>query len=109
MNSSSARLTLPMSLSLKVFSERRGEARETGPGAGGFFRSILVWSFDRGTLQYDIICALILAFIFLVPRSCLVSKTGSAPNRREISGEQRSVDDTPGKKPVLSEKREDGR
>jgi hypothetical protein len=35
---------------------------------------IFVWSYARGTLQYDIICALILAFIFLVPRSCFVSR-----------------------------------
>ena len=40
-------------------------------------RNILIWSYDRGTLQYDLICALILAFIFFVPRSCFVSKTGS--------------------------------
>jgi hypothetical protein len=33
-----------------------------------------MWSYERGTLQYDIICALILLFIFLVPRSCFVSK-----------------------------------
>ena len=37
-------------------------------------RNIFVWSYERGTLQYDIICALILAFIFFVPRSCFVSK-----------------------------------
>ncbi len=35
-------------------------------------RQIFVWNYDRGTLQYDIICALILAFIFFVPRSCFV-------------------------------------
>jgi len=32
----------------------------------------LVWSYERGTLQYDIICGLILAFIFFVPRSCFL-------------------------------------
>jgi hypothetical protein len=37
-------------------------------------RNLLVWSYERGTLQYDIICALILAFIFFVPPSCFVSK-----------------------------------
>lgn len=37
------------------------------------FRSVFVWSYARGTIQYDIICILILAFIFLVPRSCFVS------------------------------------
>jgi hypothetical protein len=39
---------------------------------GGNFRK-LIWTYDRGTLQYDIICILILLFIFLVPRSCFVS------------------------------------
>jgi hypothetical protein len=37
-------------------------------------RHILVWSYERGTLQYDIICALILAFVFFVPPSCFVAK-----------------------------------
>ncbi len=41
---------------------------------GGVFRSVLVWTYERGTLQYDIICALILAFILLVPKSCFISK-----------------------------------
>jgi hypothetical protein len=40
--------------------------------AGALVRKTLVWSYERGTLQYDIICALILAFIFFVPRSCFV-------------------------------------
>jgi len=30
-------------------------------------QKILIWTYERGTLQYDIICALILAFIFFVP------------------------------------------
>ncbi len=42
--------------------------------AGGTLRNILVWTFERGTLQYDIICALILAFIFFVPRSCFTAR-----------------------------------
>jgi hypothetical protein len=36
-------------------------------------RSILIWTYERGTIQYDIICALILAFIFLVPKGCFVT------------------------------------
>ena len=42
-------------------------------------RSIFVWSYERGTLQYDIICALILAFIFFVPRGCFVSPKTEKP------------------------------
>jgi hypothetical protein len=29
---------------------------------------IVFWSYGRGTLQYDVLCALILAFIFATPR-----------------------------------------
>jgi len=37
-------------------------------------RNIFVWSYGRGTIQYDILCALILAFIFFVPPSCFVQR-----------------------------------
>ena len=40
----------------------------------GTLYRIIVWSYDRGTLPYDVLCALILAFIFLVPRSCFLKK-----------------------------------
>lgn len=40
----------------------------------GAIRHVFLWSYERGTIQYDIICALILAFIFFVPRSCFVSR-----------------------------------
>jgi hypothetical protein len=42
-------------------------------------RHILMWSYERGTLQYDIICALILAFIFFVPPSCFFAKKSDDP------------------------------
>ena len=42
--------------------------------SGTLYR-IIVWSYDRGTLPYDVLCALILAFIFLVPRSCFLKRT----------------------------------
>jgi hypothetical protein len=32
-------------------------------------KRFLLWSFDRGSIQYDVICALILVFIFLIPKS----------------------------------------
>lgn len=28
----------------------------------------LLWTFERGSLQWDILCVLILAFLFLIPR-----------------------------------------
>ena len=42
-------------------------------------RNTFVWSYGRGTIQYDIICVLILAFIFFVPPSCFVSKKAEKP------------------------------
>jgi hypothetical protein len=32
-------------------------------------KRFLLWTFERGSLQYDVMCGLILAFLFLVPRS----------------------------------------
>jgi hypothetical protein len=40
----------------------------------GFLKNLLIWSYERGTLQYDIICGLILAFIFFVPPSFFMPK-----------------------------------
>jgi hypothetical protein len=51
-------------------------------------RNIFVWSYERGSIQYDIICALILAFIFFVPRSCFVSKRAES---RGVSIQKASV------------------
>jgi hypothetical protein len=41
-------------------------------GKPGALRKTLIWSYERGTLQYDIICGLILAFVFFTPRSCFL-------------------------------------
>jgi hypothetical protein len=30
-------------------------------------KRFLLWSFERGSIQYDVICAVILAFIFITP------------------------------------------
>jgi hypothetical protein len=37
---------------------------------GGTLRNVFIWTYPRGTVPYDIICALILLFIFLTPRAC---------------------------------------
>ncbi len=52
---------------------------------GGFFKNLLVWSYDRGTLQYDIICALILAFVFFVPPSCFAPRKPAGTASRAVS------------------------
>jgi len=51
--------------------------------AGTVVRKTLIWYYERGTLQYDIICGLILAFIFFVPRGCFVK-----PNATQAQSEQ---------------------
>jgi hypothetical protein len=45
----------------------------------GLARNLLIWSYERGTLPYDIICGLILAFIFFVPRSCFAPRRSQNP------------------------------
>lgn len=42
-------------------------------------KKILFWSYDRGTWQYDIMCVLILAFVFFAPN-------GSFRNREAAAG-----------------------
>ncbi len=32
-------------------------------------KRFLLWSFERGSIQYDVICVVILAFIFITPPS----------------------------------------
>ena len=46
-------------------------------------RPTVLWSHRRGSWQYDIICALILAFIFLTPRAFFGDQP-RAPIAREI-------------------------
>lgn len=36
--------------------------------ASGTFGHLIFWRYPRGSWQYDILCLLILAFIFLTPR-----------------------------------------
>jgi hypothetical protein len=38
-------------------------------------KKILFWSYDRGTWQYDLMCVLILAFIFFTPNSLFQART----------------------------------
>jgi hypothetical protein len=41
-------------------------------------KKILFWSYDRGSWQYDIMCVLILAFIFFGPNNVFHSHRSSA-------------------------------
>jgi hypothetical protein len=59
-------------------------------------KKILFWSYDRGAWQYDVVCVLILAFIFLSPNSLFIGQkqdgaAGSLPqyvSREEIGQTQ---------------------
>jgi len=46
-------------------------------------RPVLFWSYRRGSWQYDVVCAAILAFIFLPPRS-FFNDQPRPPTVREI-------------------------
>ncbi|HWP44560.1 MAG TPA: hypothetical protein VNO14_15040 [Blastocatellia bacterium] len=38
------------------------------------FKKVLFWSYERGSWQYDLMCVLILAFIFLLPTALFVNR-----------------------------------
>jgi len=42
-------------------------------------KKILFWSYERGSLPYDVMCVLILAFIFLSPNRIFQSRVSAAP------------------------------
>ena len=42
-------------------------------------KKILFWSYERGSWQYDVMCVLILAFIFLSPNRIFQSRVSAAP------------------------------
>src|SRR5688572_12972766 len=39
-------------------------------------KRLLIWSFGRGSIHYDIMCGLILAFIFLTPKIAFDDRPG---------------------------------
>ena len=42
-------------------------------------KKILFWSYERGSLPYDVMCVLILAFIFLSPNRFFQTRVAAAP------------------------------
>ena len=48
-------------------------------------KKILFWSYDRGTWQYDILCVLILAFIFLSPNGLFKIKNSKLASDTVVS------------------------
>jgi hypothetical protein len=51
----------------------------------GAIKAVFFWSYARNTWQWDVLCVLILAFIFLTPKSWFetgeLRHTGEHPNR----------------------------
>lgn len=50
-------------------------------------KKILFWSYERGTWQYDIMCVLILAFVFIGPNSVFHTQradTGDRSDSRQV-------------------------
>ena len=45
---------------------------DAGRAYSGPMKRIINWSYDRGTWQYDVLCLLILMFIFLTPKAWFV-------------------------------------
>ena len=60
--------------------------------------SFLIWSYRRGSIQYDIVCILILIFIFLIPRGCFVKGKNepSENDGHQSIGESKSLEQTDG-------------
>ena len=51
------------------------------------FKKIVFWSYGRTSWQYDILCALILAFVFLTPKSWFEwGKLACAPAHQNVPG-----------------------
>ena len=44
-------------------------------------KSLIIWSYRRGSIHYDTLCILILAFIFLVPRGCFIRGKNEPPEQ----------------------------
>lgn len=56
------------------------------------FKKILFWSYERGSWQYDVMCVLILAFIFFSPNRLFQSRVSAAPPLTVRSAELGPVD-----------------
>jgi hypothetical protein len=52
-------------------------------------KRFLLWSFERGSRQYDVICVVILAFIFLTPPSVFHDRPDTPAALAEVVRETR--------------------
>ena len=67
-------------------------------------KRIIFWNHERGTWQYDLMCLLIIAFIFLSPKTWFDNKdkeaTGKSLSAVQASGQKNSVSGTTGRKTI---------
>ncbi len=47
-------------------------------------KSIILWSYERGSWQYDILCVVILAFIFFTPNRFLDERHSNDPIKNTV-------------------------
>jgi hypothetical protein len=54
-------------------------------------KKIVLWEYERGTWQYDLLCALIIAFIFLTPKSWFERERKAIVATRKIIVKQSDI------------------
>lgn len=57
----------------------------------GVLKKFFFWSYERGSWQYDVLCGLILAFIFFGPNQVFHSADGVTSAPRVVSREEVGV------------------
>jgi hypothetical protein len=58
----------------------------------GGIKKIILWNYERGTWPYDILCLLIIAFIFLTPNEWFRKQEKSATNSMTVIVKAADVD-----------------
>src|SRR5215813_7707062 len=56
-------------------------------------KRFLLWSFERGSVQYDVICVVILAFIFMMPPAFFDDRPDTHPHLSDQAIRQTRDDD----------------
>lgn len=56
----------------------------------GGIKSIILWSYERGSWQYDVLCVVILAFIFLTPNYIFDKRLPVANAQQQVGQAERT-------------------
>ena len=57
----------------------------------GVIKSIILWSYERGSWQYDLLCVVILTFIFLTPGHIFDQRLSADSERSVVQAERTYV------------------